>query len=135
MNLTPESILEKASNSPKTMVVAAAENIDILLAVKDAMDKRIVLPLLVGNMDKISALASAARLDLSKAELLSSPSPEASVEISLKLVAEKKAHILMKGLVNSAVFLKTALKKEYAIRGSGLLSHIALFFPSFSIFI
>jgi phosphate butyryltransferase len=49
----------------------------------------------------------------------------------MKLVADKKAHVIMKGLVNSAVFLKAALKKDYGVRGSGLLSHVALFFPKF----
>lgn len=131
MDITVNNIIEKASNHPRTMAVIAAEDLDILMALKNAMKRRIIQPILVGDPTKIALLAGEAKFNLSKVEVVSSPSPEASVDIGMRLVADKKAHVVMKGLVNSAVFLKAVLKKEYGVRGSGLLSHISLFFPKF----
>jgi len=131
MSITIEQIIEKASNHPRIMAVAAAEDADILAAVKNAMRRKIIRPVLIGDPDKIAFLAREAGLKLKNVELVPSPSPEASVDIGMRMVADKKAHVIMKGLVNSAVYLRAALKKEYGVRGSGLLSHVALFFPKF----
>jgi phosphate butyryltransferase len=52
---------------------------------------------------------------------------EMSVEMSVRMVNNKQADVLMKGKIGTSTLLKHVLNKEWGLRTGNLLSHFALF--------
>jgi phosphate butyryltransferase len=122
------SFIEIAKQKPKKKIaVAAAEDQPVLEAVRDARDEGIAEPVLVGNKKKIIEIASGINFDISKIEIIDEANPALSSIIAVKLIRDNKAQILMKGLVNSADYLRAILDKENGLRKGELLSHIGFF--------
>ncbi len=111
----------------RRMVVAAAADAHVLAAVKVAMDKNIVSPVLVGDAEKIKAVVGKINMDAGKIEIIHEPDDKKACQRAVKLIKEGKAEVLMKGLVATAVILKAVLDKEYGLRKGSTLSHFALF--------
>ncbi|MEA3449228.1 MAG: bifunctional enoyl-CoA hydratase/phosphate acetyltransferase [Bacteroidota bacterium] len=111
----------------RRMVVAAAADAHVLAAVKEAMDKNIVSPVLVGDAEKIKAVVEEISMDARKIEIIHEPDDKKACQRAVKLIKEGKAEVLMKGLVATAVILKAVLDKEYGLRKGSTLSHFALF--------
>jgi phosphate butyryltransferase len=111
----------------RRMVVAAAADAHVLAAVKVAMDKNIVSPVLIGDAEKIKAVVNEINMDAGKIEIIHEPDDKKACQRAVKLIKEGKAEVLMKGLVATAVILKAVLDKEYGLRKGSTLSHFALF--------
>lgn len=112
---------------PKTISIACAQDADVLKAVENARVKGIVNAILVGDADKIKEIADSLEMDLSNYELIDiKDMAEASLK-AVELVSSGKAHIVMKGLVDTAVILKAVLNKEIGLRTGNVLSHVAVF--------
>jgi len=110
------------------IAVVCAHDDDVLLSLKKAVQEEIVKPILIGKKKKIEEIISENSLELG-AEIIDCDDDVKSAEIAVKLVSEGKAQMLMKGLLATSTLLKATLNKEWGLRASGLLSHIALFKP------
>ncbi len=110
----------------KRLVVAAAEDRQILLAIKNAAENQLITPVLVGDKTAISQQCEEIGYDLNGIELHHTRDKETSCSLSVKLVKEGKAEILMKGMVPTATLLKAVLEKENGLRNRDILSHFAL---------
>ncbi|MBX3042436.1 MAG: bifunctional enoyl-CoA hydratase/phosphate acetyltransferase [Candidatus Kapabacteria bacterium] len=113
--------------SHKKIAVAAAEDEPVLLAVDAAYKEGIADPILVGNHDKIKSIADKANIDISKYEFIDENDPAKSAKTAVCLIRDNAAQILMKGLVNTADYLRAILNKELGLRKGELLSHIGFF--------
>ena len=123
-----QDLIEKAKSKPvEVMAVAAAADKAVLKAVKQAMDARIIIPVLIGDEEKIFSYGGEAGLDFNGVEIIHEPRPERAARLAVKMVKEQKARILMKGLVSSGDYLKAILDKENGLRSGATLSHIAFF--------
>ncbi len=111
----------------RRMVVAAAADAHVLSAVKEAMDKGIVNPILVGDAEKIKRVVDEINMDATKIEIINEPDDKKACKRAVTLIKEGKAEVLMKGLVATAVILKAVLDKENGLRKGSTLSHFALF--------
>jgi phosphate butyryltransferase len=121
-------LLKKASEQPiKKVAVAVAEDKPVLEAVKDAKEKGIANAVLVGNVDKIKAIAEEINMDLSKFELVDVKDMKKAALKAVELVSTGKADMVMKGLVDTANFLRAVLNKEVGLRTGKLMSHVAVF--------
>ncbi|MDY0236106.1 MAG: bifunctional enoyl-CoA hydratase/phosphate acetyltransferase [Gudongella sp.] len=119
-------LVEKAKLLDKFKVcVAAAEDEEVLKAVKLAMDMGFIDPILVGDKDKIQELAD--KIGLKDYELVHSDSPEESALEAVKIVSSGRASVLMKGFVNTSVYLRAVLNKEFGLRTGRLLSLLAAY--------
>ena len=112
---------------PKKIAVACAEDIEILKAIKDANDKKIVEPILIGNLEKIKEISKSIEFDISNFETYDFETMEESAEKAVRLVSEGNADMVMKGLIDTAKILKAVLNKEYGLRTGNVLSHVAVF--------
>ncbi|MBT3209047.1 MAG: bifunctional enoyl-CoA hydratase/phosphate acetyltransferase [Bacteroidetes bacterium] len=119
-------LLEKQKDKKK-LVLAVAQDHHALDAAYNAYKKEIVEIVLVGKKDEIISLSEKYSYSLTDIQIIDEADKQKAVEISVKLVAEKKADILMKGNVNTSVLLKGVLNKEWGLRTGGLLSHLAIF--------
>lgn len=114
------------SSAPKTMVVAAAHDEHTLEAVFAAAKVMPMKYLLVGDYEKIVAIAKELGEDVSDDIIFDSPDDTTSAEIAVSLIKEGKANVLMKGILHTGVLLKAVLNKEKGIRKSKTMSHMAV---------
>lgn len=123
-----EFLFEKAkSGIRRKLIIAAAEDDNVLLSVKNAVENNIIEPIFVGNKAKINQLAEEIEFNISNFELIHEENPPKSAAIAVEEIRKGNAQILMKGYVQTADFLRAILNKENGLRASDLLSHIGLF--------
>lgn len=123
-----ESLLDKAKSLGRAKVaVAAAADKEVLEAIKLAEKEGLITPILVGDVFEIKRLAKEIGFSLDGAELIHEPSPEAVAHRAVDAVVDGQAHFLMKGLINSADFLRAVLRPDRGLRTGRLLSHLAAF--------
>lgn len=123
-----QDMLTKLKGNDKVILsVAAAEDKEVLIAIKDAVEKEIIKPILVGQADKIKAISKEIGFSLEGIEIINAESIEESAKIAVELVSSKKADFVMKGLLDTAVLLKSVLNKDYGLRTDSLLSHVMIY--------
>lgn len=118
----------QAKNQNKmTLVVAAAEDEDVLSAVKEAKTSNIIDAVLVGKQSSIEAIAKKIEFDLQDVKVVEATGLENIAETSVKLISEGKADFLMKGKIDTSILLKAVLNKDYGLRTDRLLSHVMVY--------
>lgn len=121
-------LLEKAKNlSKKKVAVAVAQDEPVLEAVKEAKEAGIADAILVGNKEQIEEIAAKIGMDLSDYEVVDEKDVKKAALKAVELVSSKKADMLMKGLIDTASFLRSVLNKEVGLRTGKLMSHVAVF--------
>lgn len=119
-------LIEKVKLAGKsTICVAAADDEEVLKAVKMATDMGIVDSILVGNKEKIEMIAK--NIGLTNYEVVHENTPEEAALEAVKIVKSGRAKILMKGLVNTSVYMRALLNREYGLRTGRLLSLMAVY--------
>lgn len=116
-----------AGGPMRKLVLAAAQDQHSLGAVIRAWKDNIIEPILVGDKESIQNICTANNYDISGVRIIHEPDMEMSVEMSVKLVNNKQADVLMKGKIGTSTLLKHVLNKEWGLRTGNLLSHFALF--------
>ncbi len=111
----------------KKIVVAVAEDDDVLKAIQKAQFNNLVRPILIGNKPLIEKSAKKAALDLSAIDVIHEPDSVSACNKAVDLIKEQNIPILMKGLVSTSTLLKAVLNKEKNLVRGNLLSHVALF--------
>lgn len=125
---TFSEILAKAEAlEPVTVAVAAADDREVLEAVADAKKRQIADFRLFGDRNKIRAIADEIGLSLNPDMVTDQPNPALASREAVQAVREGQADVVMKGMVQTADFLRAVLNKEAGLRGSGVLSHVATF--------
>lgn len=121
-------ILEKVkSNERKKIAVAAAQDEPVLEAVRDAMNIGMVEAILVGDKDKILEISEKINLNVNDLEVIHEPDNNKAALKAVELVSSGKAHMVMKGLLETSTILKAVLNKEIGLRTGKLMSHVAVF--------
>ena len=125
---TLKGLVDITKNNPtKRIAVAAAGDIDVMEAIKNAKEEGIVEPVLVGDEPKIRDIAKKINFKLDGIEIINNPDKYGASAEAVKVIKEGRAEILMKGLVSTGVLLKAVLNKEVGLRKGALLSHVAIF--------
>lgn len=121
-------LIERAKDfGPKRIAVAGAEDRDVLLALKEAKERGIAEPLLVGSGLEIESTASDIGLDLRHIPLYKGTTADESAKIAVKLVASSQADLVMKGMISTAGIVKAVLNKSSGLRTGKVLSHIMVY--------
>lgn len=113
--------------STKKVAVAVAQDKPVLEAIKKASELNIAQAILVGDKEKIQEIAKGIDLDLSNYEIMDVRDPKKATLEAVKLVSSGHADMLMKGLVDTATFLRSILNKEVGLRTGKQMSHVAVF--------
>lgn len=121
-------LIEIAKNKEtRRLAVAAAGDKPVLEAVKTATKDGIVVPILVGNVEKINSIANEIGFDLADIKIVEENDPAKAAKVAVALIKNGEADILMKGHVATAPLLKAVLDKENGLRKGSTLSHFTLF--------
>lgn len=124
---TFNDILQTAKTlGPKTIAVAAAEDLEVLQAVQLARDYHIAKAILVGDENKIKEIAAANDISLRDMRIVHVSDPAEACLEAVRLVSGKEADILMKGMVDTKIILKAVLNKEVGLRTKNVLSHVVI---------
>lgn len=110
-----------------TLAVAAAEDEYVLRALRRALDLGICSAILVGDRAKIEELARQNSIALKGFSFIDVPDKAEACHEAVLLAKTGRAHAVMKGLVDTSVFLRAVLDKENGIRNAPLLSHVGVF--------
>jgi phosphate butyryltransferase len=121
-------LVEMASEKGrKILVVAVAQDEDVLEALRNANDKGLISPILVGDREEIISLADKVGMQLNDVEIIHEKDKSKACTIAVKLIRDGKGQLLMKGMVNTGLLVKAILDKENGLLTGGLLSHLAFF--------
>jgi len=112
---------------PKTISVACSQDKEVLMAVEMARKEGIADAILVGDMEKTKKIAQELNIDLNNYELIEEADLSLASRKAVELVSTGKAHMVMKGLVDTSIILKAVLDKEIGLRTGSVLSHVAVF--------
>ncbi|CCC57672.1 MULTISPECIES: phosphate butyryltransferase [Caloramator] len=125
---TFDQILEKVKSYPtKKIAVAVAQDEPVLEAVFEAKKMGIADAILVGDREKILECEKILGIPEDMFEIIDEKDNAKASLLAVELVSSKKAHMLMKGLVDTATFLRAVLDKERGLRTGKVLSHVAVF--------
>ncbi|MBI9106655.1 MAG: hypothetical protein JEZ04_07890 [Spirochaetales bacterium] len=122
-----DQLFKEIKIEPMRIAVAAAEEVETLSAIMDASEAGIVTPILFGNSEKIRSLSLSINWDMADCVVIDTESPADSAVEAVACVKNGFADFLMKGLVETSVFLKAIINKERGLPITNLLSHIAIF--------
>ncbi len=112
---------------PKVISVACAQDQEVLLAVNAAKKEGIADAILVGDQEQITSIAKELKIDVNQFEIIDIKDlAEASLK-AVELVSSGRAHMVMKGLVDTSIILKAVLNQEVGLRTGNVLSHVAVF--------
>lgn len=121
---TFKEVLEKAKeHGPKKMSVASAQAEDVLRAVETARKEGLTESILVGDKKEIVQIAEKMGINLANYEIIDKPDKTETAKFAVELVRNKKASILMKGMMGTARILKAILDKDVGLRTNRMLSH------------
>jgi phosphate butyryltransferase len=115
------------SIGPKIIAVAKAEDKEVLLALDHARREKIIQGVLVGSKEKIKELTDNNKINLSEYELVEEKDSFKASLLCAQLINQGKADLMMKGLLDTGIFMKGILDKEKGLAIGKLLTHVAVF--------
>ena len=128
MSKTFDELVSKVSAfEMKKVSVAVAQDSAVLEAVRAAKDRKIADAILVGDKDKIEAVARETQVDISDFEIMDVKDDIEASLAAVKLIHDGVADMYMKGLISTKDFLKSVLNKEVGLRTGSALSHVCVF--------
>ncbi|WP_461614447.1 phosphate butyryltransferase [Clostridium sp. Marseille-QA1073] len=122
-----EIIGKVKSQAIKTVAVAVAQDEPVLEAIRDAKKSGIANAILVGDREEIISIGKKIGMDMDDFQIIDEKNVNAAALTAVKLVSSGKADMMMKGLIDTATFLRAVLNKEVGLRTGKQMSHIAVF--------
>ena len=109
------------------IVVAAAQDDDVIKAVSKAKEMGLAEPVLVGDEGKIKERMGKLNLNAGEYEIINEPDMVQAARKSVELVRNGKGDFLMKGLLQTADIMRAVLDKEIGLRTENLISHVMVY--------
>lgn len=117
-----------ASSARKRFAVAVAQDEAVLQAVHEAYKLGLADVSLIGDKKEIMNLAEELKIDVSDHEIINEEDNTKAIKISVDMVSNGNADILMKGKIQTAELLRMVLDKETGLRqGNRVLSQLSVF--------
>ena len=105
--------------------VAAAEDADVIAALVQAMDAGLVAEaVLTGDPERIAALLP--RSHAARCHILPAADAAEAAARAVAAIRSGAANLLVKGHLDSAVYLRAVVARETGLRGAGVLSNLTL---------
>ncbi len=128
MITTLDQIVERVKGTPtKRLSVAVAEDPHTIEAVGRAVKEQMVHATLTGDREAIRKVADAAKIDPGLFEIVHEPDKAKALSLAIGKVRAGQADFLMKGLLDSSVYIRGIIDKERGLLPPGkLLSHVTV---------
>ena len=122
-----EMLQAAAASGPVPVVVVGAQEMELLVTVREAQDRGMIRAILVGDAKAIEQIAQQHQIDLRGLPIVDEPDGNAAADRAMQIVARSEARVAVKGQVQTSTFLHAALKREFGLRTDRLLSHVGIF--------
>lgn len=120
-----DRLLERVSHLvPLRTAVVVPEEEHALAGAMMAARQGLILPILIGNADRIRKAAKAAKCDLKGVELVEADTPPQAAAEAVRLVNGGRADALMKGHLHTDELMHEVVKREGGIPRLRRLSHV-----------
>lgn len=129
MNITKlDDIIEVVKSKPrKRLSVAFANDAHTIEAVSNAIDLGIVEGILVGDKNCIEEVCKKEKIDVKKFKIVHETDETKAANLAVKLINDKEADFLMKGLVSTDKYMRAILNKETGLLPpKATLSHVVV---------
>ena len=113
----------KEVQAATTMVVHPCDETS-LRGVTEAAEAGIIIPILVGPADKITAVAREHKLDIRRFQIVDVAHSEAAAAKAVELVREGKAELLMKGSLHTDELMRSVTSGTTGLRTARRISHV-----------
>lgn len=121
-----QELLQRVQDSPLARVaVVAAADPHTIEGVLEAQKQRVASPVLIGDAKVIAEILKECGEEPEAFEIFHEPDISKTPLVANELVHSGKADFVMKGLIDTADFLKGILDKESGLRTGNVMSHIA----------
>jgi phosphate acetyltransferase len=90
----------------------------------EAAEAGIIVPILVGPANKISAVAREHHLDISRIEIVDVPHSDAAAAKAVQLIHESKGELLMKGSLHTDELMREVTSSKTGLRTARRISHV-----------
>jgi phosphate butyryltransferase len=127
MNSLSELITIAKTKCVKRLVVASAEDSTVLKAVQKATNEGFIVPILIGDKQKILDICNELSINITNVEIINEPDSAQTACKAVSIINAGGADILMKGLLSTAMLLKAVITKDNGLRKSQILSHFSIF--------
>ncbi len=122
-----ELILKAKSQKKMRLVVAAAQDEDVLKAVNEAKLIGLIDPILIGDEEKIIQILTELGVSIKGYHIINELDLIESARKAVELVSTNKAEFLMKGILQTADIMRAVLDKEIGLRTNNLISHVMVY--------
>jgi phosphotransacetylase len=120
-----EKLLERCAGlEPVPTAVVHPCEITALTGALDAAEKKLIIPILVGPIDKIKEVAKSCNLNLDNIEIVDTKHSHESAAKAVELIREGKAELLMKGSLHTDELMSAIVSKDKGLRTSRRISHV-----------
>ncbi len=119
-----DQLIDAVKDRPKmTVAVAAAESVTAVESAVLANEKGIATPMLMGDTDRIYAIAKERDLDLSGVEVVHARDDLQAADEAVRAVHDGRAQVVMKGHIHTDDYLRAVLNKDHGLRAGVIMSH------------
>lgn len=122
-----ELVMAARERGPARIAVAAGHDPDVIAALKQAADMGLADGILVGNEQKIRALADPVDYRPGADQIIHEPDEAAAARKAIALVREGRADMLMKGKLATATLVRAVLDRDAGLRTGRQLSQVIVF--------
>ncbi len=122
-----EVVALACQRGPVRIAVAAAQDPDVIEALKTAAEMKLAEGIFVGNAEKIRLLANQAKFYIPEEQIVHEPDDAAAARKAIGFVREGRASLLMKGKIGTATLIRQVIDRETGLRGSRYLSQVIVF--------
>ncbi len=121
----PNNLLDIAQQKRgiKAAIVNAGKELP-MLSVIDAVKEKLIIPVLIGEEDKIREIAEKLKFDISEFKIINEPNENNTAKVAAKLAGDGEVKIIVKGHIHTDILMKEVLQRKYNLIGKTRLSHI-----------
>ena len=121
----PNNLLDIAQQKRgiKAAIVNAGKELP-MLSVIDAVKEKLIIPVLIGEEDKIREIAEKLKFDISEFKIINEPDENNTAKVAAKLAGDGEVKIIVKGHIHTDILMKEVLQRKYNLIGKTRLSHI-----------
>lgn len=121
------ALFEQLTAAEKQIIaVVSPEDLETLKVIEEARDKEYADFILIGHTDELQTLIKENKLNLHNIKIIHEPAHDKAGEKAVRLVKEKEAHAIMKGLVHTSTFLRPILNKDTGFNLGKKISQISI---------
>ena len=121
----PNNLLDIAQQKRgiRAAIVNAGKELP-MLSVIDAVKEKLIIPVLIGEENKIKEISEKLKFDISEFKIINEPDENKTAKVAAKLAADGEVKIIVKGHIHTDILMKEVLQRKYNLIGKTRLSHI-----------